>query len=246
MSTLVLLRHGQSAWNEKNLFTGWVDVDLTPLGEHEAKAAGELLKEQALLPSVLYTSVLRRAIHTAELTLAECNRSWIRVERSWRLNERHYGALQGLDKGATREKYGADQLKIWRRSYDVRPPPAIPGSEWVNSGDPRYPSNEVIPDSECLADVVDRMMPYWYDAIGPDLLRGEVVLVVAHGNSLRALVKHLEHISDVDIAELNIPTGMPRVYELDDELQVKSARYLGDPESVAAKAQAVAAQAGGG
>lgn len=246
MSTLILLRHGQSTWNEKNLFTGWVDVDLTAAGEQEAAAGGRLMSEAGVLPTVLHTSVLRRAIRTAHLALEQCDRLWIPVQRSWRLNERHYGGLQGLDKAATREKYGDEQLKAWRRSYDTPPPPIDSGSEWDNATEDKYAalSKDVVPKSECLADVVTRMMPYWYDAIVPDLRRNEVVLVVAHGNSLRALLKHLEGVSDADIAEVNIPTGVPRLYELDDDLQVVKADYLGDPEEAAARAAEVAAQAG--
>jgi 2,3-bisphosphoglycerate-dependent phosphoglycerate mutase len=245
MSTLVLLRHGQSTWNQENLFTGWVDVDLTPTGEAEAVEAGRLLQEAGIAPTVLHTSLLRRAIRTANLALDTCDRSWVPVRRSWRLNERHYGALQGLDKAATREKFGDDQLKAWRRSYDVPPPPIEPGSEWDNADDPRYAPKDIVPRSECLADVVDRMMPYWSDRIVPDLLHGETVLVVAHGNSLRALVKHLDGLSDTEVAELNIPTGVPRVYKLDDKQRRVSVRDLGDPEEIARKAAAVAAQAGG-
>jgi 2,3-bisphosphoglycerate-dependent phosphoglycerate mutase len=244
MSTLILLRHGQSTWNQENLFTGWVDVDLTPLGEQEAAAGGLLLQEAGALPTVLHTSLLRRAIRTANLALETCERSWIPVRRSWRLNERHYGGLQGLDKAETQAKYGEEQLKAWRRSYDVPPPPVEPGSQWDNSDDPRY-VKDIVPSTECLADVVDRMMPYWYDSIIPDLQRGEVVLVAAHGNSLRALIKHLEGIGTDEIAELNVPTGVPRVYELDEQFHVVGAEYLGDAEEVAARAAAVAAQAGG-
>lgn len=243
MSTLVLLRHGESVWNAKNLFTGWVDVDLTETGEKEAIAAGQLLAEAGILPEVLHTSVLRRAIRTSYLALEACDRSWIPVRRSWRLNERHYGNLQGLDKAETREKYGDEQLKLWRRSYDTPPPPIADDSEFTQVGDPRYKPADIIPKSECLADVVERLMPYWFDSIVPDLMNHDTVLVAAHGNSLRALVKHLELISDADIAELNIPTGVPRVYELNDEFKVISAQYLGDPEEAAAKAAAVAAQA---
>lgn len=245
MSTLVLLRHGESVWNAKNLFTGWVDVDLTARGEEEAVAGGQLLAEAGIFPDVLHTSVLRRAIRTSYLALEACERSWVPVRRSWRLNERHYGSLQGLDKAETREKYGDEQLKLWRRSYDVPPPPIDPDSEFGQIGDPRYPVADIIPKSECLADVVARMMPYWFDAIVPDLQHNNVVMVAAHGNSLRALVKHLEDISDNDIAELNIPTGVPRVYGLSRNFEVVKAEYLGDPEEVAAKAAAVAAQAGG-
>lgn len=245
MSTLVLLRHGESLWNAKNLFTGWVDVDLTDKGEEEAVAGGQLLAEAGIFPDVLHTSVLRRAIRTSYLALEACERSWVPVRRSWRLNERHYGNLQGLDKAETREKYGDDQLKLWRRSYDVPPPPISDDNEYGQVGDLRYPISDIIPKSECLADVVTRMMPYWFDAIVPDLVHNEVVMVAAHGNSLRALVKHLEGISDDDIAELNIPTGVPRVYTLDDDFKMVKVEYLGDPEEVAAKAAAVAAQAGG-
>jgi 2,3-bisphosphoglycerate-dependent phosphoglycerate mutase len=245
MSTLILLRHGESVWNAKNLFTGWVDVDLTAKGEEEAVAGGQLLAEAGLLPNVLHTSVLRRAIRTSYLALEACERSWVPVRRSWRLNERHYGNLQGLDKAETREKYGDEQLKAWRRSYDIPPPPIDEDSEWSQVGDPRYPEPSLIPRSECLADVVARMMPYWYDAIVPDLIHYDTVMVAAHGNSLRALVKHLEGISDHDIAELNIPTAVPRVYSLSPQFEVDKVEYLGDPDEVAAKAAAVAAQAAG-
>jgi 2,3-bisphosphoglycerate-dependent phosphoglycerate mutase len=245
MATLILLRHGQSTWNEKNLFTGWVDVDLTELGEQEARRGGRALRDAGVLPTVCHTSLLIRAIRTAVLTLEECERLWIPVRRSWRLNERHYGGLQGLDKAQTAQRHGAEQVHVWRRSYDVPPPPSEPGSQWDQSDDPRYVqlTPEIVPGSECLADVVDRMLPYWFDALVPDLRAGHSVLVAAHGNSLRALVKHLEGISDEDIPALNIPTGVPRVYDLDDDLQVRSAEYLGDPDEVAAAAAAVANQA---
>jgi len=247
MATLILLRHGQSTWNAKNLFTGWVDVDLTELGEREARHGGRALRDAGVLPTVCHTSLLIRAIRTAVLTLEECERLWIPVRRSWRLNERHYGGLQGLDKAQTAQRHGAEQVHVWRRSYDVPPPPIEPGSQWDQSDDPRYTqlTPEIVPGSECLADVVDRMLPYWFDALVPDLRAGHVVLVAAHGNSLRALVKHLEGISDEDIPALNIPTGVPRVYDLDDDLQVRSAEYLGDPAAVAAAAAAVANQAAG-
>lgn len=245
MSTLVLLRHGQSLWNQENLFTGWVDVDLTDLGEREAREGGVLLADAGVLPTVAHTSVLRRAIRTANLALDACERAWIPVHRSWRLNERHYGGLQGLDKAETRAKFGDEQFTAWRRSYDVPPPPIEPGSQWDDRDDPRYATPDVVPATECLADVVDRIMPYWYDSIVPDLRRGETVLVAAHGNSLRALIKHLDGISDTEIVELNVPTGVPRVYELDDRQRVVKAEYLGDAEEVAARAAAVAAQAGG-
>ncbi len=245
MSTLVLLRHGQSIWNELNLFTGWVDVDLSPAGESEATEAGSLLRSSGVTPTVLHTSVLRRAIRTANLALETAELSWLPVRRSWRLNERHYGALQGLDKAETRAKHGDEQLKLWRRSYDVPPPPIEPGSKWDNASDPRYSIPGIVPRTECLKDVVGRMLPYWFDSIMPDLQRGETVLIVAHGNSLRALVKHLDGISDDEIAELNIPTGVPLVYELDESLQRKDAHYLGNADEIAARAAAVAAQAGG-
>jgi 2,3-bisphosphoglycerate-dependent phosphoglycerate mutase len=245
MAKLILLRHGQSTWNHENLFTGWVDVDLTELGAREARRGGQLLREAGLLPTVCHTSVLIRAIRTADLTLDECERMWIPVRRSWRLNERHYGGLQGLNKAQTAEKYGKEQVHLWRRSYDVPPPPTEPGSRWDQSDDPRYAAitPQIVPRSECLADVVVRMLPYWFDSLVPDLRAGETVLVAAHGNSLRALVKHLEGISDEDIPGLNIPTGVPRVYDLDDDLSVRSAEYLGDPEEVAAASAAVANQA---
>jgi 2,3-bisphosphoglycerate-dependent phosphoglycerate mutase len=241
MATLILLRHGQSTWNLENLFTGWVDVGLTELGEREAVHGGELLAEHDALPDVVHTSLQIRAIHTAELALAACDRSWIPVRRSWRLNERHYGALQGKDKKQTAEEFGEEKLLEWRRSYDVPPPPL----DWDASEDPRYRDlpAELIPKSECLADVVERMLPYWYDAIVPDLAAGRVTLVAAHGNSLRGLVKHLDHMSKAEIVEYNIGTGQPLVYELDDRFQVIKSRYL-DPEAAAAAAAAVARQAG--
>ncbi|HEY3724579.1 MAG TPA: phosphoglyceromutase [Acidimicrobiia bacterium] len=241
MPTLILLRHGQSTWNLENLFTGWVDVDLTELGAQEAVRGGELLAENEMLPDVVHTSVQVRAIHTAELALRACDRSWIPVRRSWRLNERHYGALQGKDKKQTAAEFGEDQLMAWRRSYDVPPPPL----EWNPSADPRYADlpREIVPNAECLADVVARMLPYWYDAIVPDLVAGRVTLVAAHGNSLRGLKMHLEGLTPDEILQVNIGTGQPLVYELDDELRVKSHGYL-DPEGAAAAADAVAKQAG--
>jgi 2,3-bisphosphoglycerate-dependent phosphoglycerate mutase len=247
MAMLILLRHGQSTWNQENLFTGWVDVDLTEVGESEARRGGRALRDAGVLPTVCHTSLLVRAIRTAVLTLEECERLWVPVRRSWRLNERHYGGLQGLDKAQTAQRYGADQVHAWRRSYDVPPPPIEPGSRWDQSGDPRYATitPQIVPSSECLADVVERMLPYWFDALVPDLRANHTVLVAAHGNSLRALVKHLEGISDEDIPGLNIPTGVPRVYDLDDDLAVRSAEYLGDPDEVAAAAAAVARQASG-
>ncbi|MGZ4675643.1 MAG: phosphoglyceromutase [Acidimicrobiia bacterium] len=241
MPTLILLRHGQSTWNLENLFTGWVDVDLTARGEAEAVRGGELLVEHGVLPEVVHTSLQRRAIRTAELSLHACDRHWIPVRRSWRLNERHYGALQGKDKKETAEEFGLDQVKVWRRSYDVPPPPL----EVDDSIDARYATLPVdlIPKSECLADVVDRMLPYWYDGIVPDLAAGRAVLVAAHGNSLRALAMHLEGLSREAVIELNIPTGQPRVYELDGRMRVVSWRYL-DPEGAEAAAAAVSKQAG--
>ena len=241
MATLILLRHGQSTWNLENLFTGWVDVGLTEQGEQEAVHGGELLAEHGVLPDVVHTSLQIRAIHTADLALRACDRSWIPVRRSWRLNERHYGALQGKDKKQTAEEFGEAKLLEWRRSYDVPPPPLV----WDASEDPRYRDlpAELIPKSECLADVVERMLPYWYDSIVPDLAAGRVTLVAAHGNSLRGLVKHLDGMSEAEIVKYNIGTGQPLVYQLDDRYQVIDSRYL-DPEAAAAAAAAVAKQAG--
>lgn len=242
--TLVLLRHGNSEWNKKNLFTGWVDVRLSEQGRAEAVRAGQLLVEHGVLPDVLHTSVLTRAIQTADLALEEADRLWIDVRRSWRLNERHYGALQGLDKAETLEKYGQEQFMLWRRSFDVPPPVLADDAEWSQVGDPRYAdlADDELPRTECLKDVIARMLPYWRSDIIPDLETGKTVLVTAHGNSLRALVKHLDGISDEDIAELNIPTGIPLVYELgDDFMPTKPGAYL-DPEAAAAGAAAVAAQ----
>lgn len=241
--TLILLRHGQSEWNQKNLFTGWVDVRLTEQGQSEAKRAGELLREHDMLPDVLHTSVLSRAIQTSNLALDEADRLWIPVKRSWRLNERHYGALQGLDKAETLEKYGEEQFMEWRRSFDTPPPALDDSSKWSQANDPRYAEIDgERPNTECLKDVIARLVPYWEGEIIPDLKSGKKVLITAHGNSLRALVKHLEGISDADIAKLNIPTGMPLVYELDETFApVGEGRYL-DPEAAAAGAAAVAAQ----
>ncbi len=240
--TLVLLRHGQSDWNAKNLFTGWVDVDLTAQGEAEARRGGELLREQHLLPDLCHTSVQRRAIATAEIALNTADRMWIPVRRSWRLNERHYGALQGKDKKQTLAEFGEEQFMLWRRSYDVPPPPIADDDEFSQAGDPRYAAlpPELRPRSECLKDVGLRMLPYWYDAIVPDVLTGRTVIVVAHGNSLRALVKHLDGISDADIAGLNIPTGIPLVYRLDADLRptVPGGEYV-DPAAAAESIEAV-------
>lgn len=246
VGTLVLLRHGESEWNAKNLFTGWVDVDLTGQGESEARRGGELLREQDLLPDVVHTSVLLRAIRTAELALGAADRHWIEVRRSWRLNERHYGALQGKDKKQTLATYGEEQFMLWRRSYDVAPPTITDDDEFSQVSDPRYANlpDELRPRTECLKDVLVRALPYWYDAVVPDLLVGKTVLVAAHGNSLRAIVKHLDGISDEAIARLNIPTGIPLRYDLDpDTLRpvTPGGQYL-DPEAAAVAAAAVANQ----
>jgi 2,3-bisphosphoglycerate-dependent phosphoglycerate mutase len=248
---LVLLRHGQSTWNAENLFTGWVDVDLTPKGEEEARAGGRLLAEEAGLDlRVLHTSVLTRAIRTAELALAAAGRSWLPVRRDWRLNERHYGDLQGKNKAETMAQFGEAQLKLWRRSYDVPPPPLAADNPWSVADDPRYRDLDPgdIPATECLADVVHRVLPYWESAIVPDLRaaaeKGGAVLVAAHGNSLRALRKHLEGISDDDITGLEIPTGIPYRMMLGDDLSVHSMAPLGDPAAAAEAAAAVAHQAG--
>lgn len=245
MATLVLLRHGESEWNKQNLFTGWVDVDLTELGEEQARLGGLELKKAGLLPTVLHTSLLTRAIRTSNIALESCDRSWIPVKRHWRLNERHYGDLQGKDKAQVREKYGDEQFLRWRRSYDTPPPPIEPGSEWDVSSDPRYAhlTTDLVPPSECLKDVVHRLLPYWYDAIVPDLVAGATVLVAAHGNSLRALVKHLDGLSEEQVVGLNIPTGQPLRYDLDDDMHPTNpgGSYL-DPEAAAAAAAAVAKQ----
>jgi 2,3-bisphosphoglycerate-dependent phosphoglycerate mutase len=244
-STLILLRHGESEWNAKNLFTGWVDVDLSDKGRGEATRGGELLAEHGLMPDVVHTSVLNRAVATANRALEAAGRSWIPVRRTWRLNERHYGALQGKNKKQTLEEFGEDQFMLWRRSYDTPPPPIDPANEWAQTHDERYADlpPDARPATECLADVVERLIPYWQDAIAGDLRSGRTVLVVAHGNSLRALVKHLDNISDDDIAALNIPTGIPLVYRLDDNLTpvVAGGEYL-DPQAAAEAAAAVAAQ----
>src|ERR1700752_2883750 len=218
-STLILLRHGESDWNEKNLFTGWVDVDLTEKGKAEAIRSGELIKELDRQPDVLYTSVLRRAISTANLTLDTCDRHWIPVRRHWRLNERHYGALQGLDKAETKAKYGDEQFMAWRRSYDTPPPPIEKGSKYSQDADPRYADLDGGPLTECLADLVARFVPYFEQAIVPDLKADKTVLIAAHGNSLRALVKYLDGMSDESVVALNIPTGIPLLYELDADLK---------------------------
>ncbi|WP_206448418.1 phosphoglyceromutase [Agrococcus sp. KRD186] len=241
--TLILLRHGQSTWNESNQFTGWVDVRLTPKGEGEAKRGGELLRERDLLPDVLYTSLLTRAIQTANIALDAADWDWIPVKRSWRLNERHYGALQGLNKAETLEQHGEEQFMLWRRSFDTPPPPIDDDSEYSQVNDPRYADIDgEVPKTECLKDVIERFLPYWESDITKDLEAGKTVLVVAHGNSLRALVKHLDGISDDDIAALNIPTGIPLLYRLgEDNMPLGPGEYL-DPEAAAAGAAAVANQ----
>ncbi len=242
--TVILLRHGNSTWNQENLFTGWVDVDLSDQGRAEAKRAGELLAESGLKPELLYTSRLKRAINTAHIALNAADRSWIDVKRDWRLNERHYGALQGKDKAQTLAEYGAEQFQIWRRSYDVPPPPIDDNDKYSQAHDERYAAlGPNVPKTECLKDVLDRMLPLWNDEIVADLKSGKTVLITAHGNSLRALVKHLDGVSDDEIAELNIPTGIPLVYKLDANFKplVKGGEYL-DPEAAAAGAAAVAAQ----
>lgn len=244
--TLILLRHGESEWNAKNLFTGWVDVDLNDKGRAEAARGGELLREAGLLPDVVHTSLLKRAINTSQLALEACDRQWIPVVRNWRLNERHYGALQGKNKKETLDEYGEEQFMLWRRSYDTPPPPIDPADTFAQTNDPRYAAlpPDARPATECLKDVVERLIPYWEDVIVAEGLRGgQTVLVVAHGNSLRALVKHLDGISDEDIAALNIPTGIPLVYRLDENLVpiVAGGEYL-DPEAALEAAAAVAAQ----
>ncbi len=241
---LILLRHGESEWNAKSLFTGWVDVRLSEAGEKEARRGGELLRDRNLLPDLLHTSLLRRAIHTSQIALGACDRDWIPVRRSWRLNERHYGALQGKDKKATLAAYGEEQFQLWRRSFDVPPPPIEDGDEFSQARDLRYAElGSSLPKTECLKDVVTRMLPYWYESIVPDLKTGKTVLVTAHGNSLRALVKHLDGISDDAIAGLNIPTGIPLLYKLNDDLtpQVSGGEYL-DPAAAATAIEAVANQ----
>jgi 2,3-bisphosphoglycerate-dependent phosphoglycerate mutase len=245
MATLVLLRHGESVWNAEGLFTGWVDVGLSEQGMAEARKAGTLLAGAGSRPDVVHTSVLLGAIQTANATLEQAGLGWLPVRRSWRLNERHYGALQGKNKAQTRAEFGDEQFMLWRRSYDA-PPPRLPDTDPLSqAGDPRYAElpDELLPRSECLKDVLHRLLPYWYDAIVPDLVAGRTALVVAHGNSLRAMVKHLDGIGDAEIAELNIPTGIPLEYELDSQFRPKAAggRYL-DPDAAAAAAEAVRLQ----
>lgn len=240
--TLIVVRHGQSEWNEKNLFTGWVDVELTEKGRDEGRRAGELIRDAGLEPQMLYTSLLTRAIDTANLALKEAGRAWIDAKRTWRLNERHYGALQGKDKAQIRDEFGEAQFMTWRRSYDTPPPPLDDASEWSQANDVRY-AGQAIPRTECLKDVLERFLPYWESDIAPDLRSGRTVMIAAHGNSLRALVKHLDGIGDDEIAALNIPTGIPLVYRLDAETlaPVSPGEYL-DPAAAAAGAAAVASQ----
>ncbi|TDQ55179.1 phosphoglyceromutase [Actinorugispora endophytica] len=242
MSTLVLLRHGESVWNAEGLFTGWVDVNLSEKGEEEARKGGRLLLDAGVRPDVVHTSLLKRAIRTANLALDEADLNWLPIRRSWRLNERHYGALQGKDKAQTRAEFGDEQFMTWRRSYDTPPPPLADDNEFSQVGDRRYADlpPELMPRTECLADVVDRMLPYWYDSIVPDLAAGRTVLVAAHGNSLRALVKHLDGIDDDTIAGLNIPTGIPLLYELNDDFTPRKTggEYL-DPEAAKQAIEAV-------
>jgi 2,3-bisphosphoglycerate-dependent phosphoglycerate mutase len=245
---LVLLRHGQSTWNLENRFTGWEDVPLTEQGEREAHEAARLLSDAAIRPDVVHTSLLVRAIQTADLCLTDMGLAWLPVRRHWRLNERHYGGLQGLNKKETAEKYGDEQVQVWRRSYATPPPALATDDSRHPRHDPRYRElpPEVLPGAESLKDVVGRMLPYWQDDIVPDLRAGRCVLIAAHGNSLRALVKHLDGIGEEEIVKLNIPTGIPLVYELDDGLQPVTSGYVGDPALVAAKAEAVAQQASSG
>lgn len=241
---LILLRHGESEWNAKNLFTGWVDVDLSEKGKAEAARAGELLKEAELLPDVLHTSLLKRAINTADITLSNCGKTGIATHRSWRLNERHYGALQGKDKAQTLATYGQEQFDLWRRSFDVPPPPIEDNDQYSQKNDPKYADiGGLLPKTECLKDVVERVIPYLTGEVRKDMLAGKTVLITAHGNSLRAIVKHIDHISDTDIAKVNIPTGIPLYYEFEKEFEAntKGGRYL-DPEAAKAAIAAVANQ----
>ena len=244
MHKVVLLRHGESTWNKENRFTGWTDVDLTEKGRDEAAEAGRLLQAERLTFDIAFTSVLKRAIRTCWIARDEMDLLWIPVEKHWRLNERHYGALQGLNKAETTTKHGEEQVKIWRRSYDIPPPPLTPDDERHPGRDPRYAAlaPRDLPLTESLKDTVARFLPYWHQTLAPTIQSGKRVLIVAHGNSLRALVKYLDHISDQDIVELNIPTGIPLLYELDDDLKSKGSRYLGDPEAAKRAAEAVAKQ----
>lgn len=247
MKTLVLLRHGESDWNRENRFTGWTDVDLSEKGVQEGIAAGKQMKQDGYVFDVVFTSVLKRAIKTMNLALEQMDLLWLPVHKSWRLNERHYGALQGLNKAETAEQHGMEQTNIWRRSYDIPPPPLTPDDERYPGHDPRYASlsSEELPLTECLKDTVERFLPYWHETIAPVVKSGQRVLIAAHGNSLRALVKYLDNVSDDEIVGLNIPTGIPLVYELDGNLKPLSSRYLGDPEAAAKAAAAVANQGKG-
>jgi 2,3-bisphosphoglycerate-dependent phosphoglycerate mutase len=244
MHKVVLLRHGESVWNRENRFTGWTDVDLSEKGMAEAREAGRLLRQDGFTFDMAFTSVLRRAIKTLWLALEELDRMWLPVHHSWRLNERHYGALQGLDKAETAAKFGDAQVKIWRRAYDIPPPALEDGDPRLEIGNPRYADLRAgeFPKTECLKDTVARFLPYWHDAIAPTIRAGRRVVIAAHGNSLRALVKYLDEVSDADIVELNIPTGQPLVYELDDGLRPIRHYYLGDPEAIRAAMEAVANQ----
>jgi 2,3-bisphosphoglycerate-dependent phosphoglycerate mutase len=244
MKTLVLLRHGESDWNRENRFTGWTDVDLSEKGVQEGIAAGQQMKQDGYTFDVVFTSVLKRAIKTMNLALEQMDLLWLPVYKHWRLNERHYGALQGLNKAETAEKHGMEQTNIWRRSYDIPPPPLTPDDKRYPGHDPRYASlsAEELPLTECLKDTVERFLPYWHETIAPVVKSGQRVLIAAHGNSLRALVKYLDNVSDDDIVGLNIPTGIPLVYELDDELKPLRHFYLGDPEAIKKATEAVAGQ----
>jgi 2,3-bisphosphoglycerate-dependent phosphoglycerate mutase len=246
MHRVVLLRHGESTWNKENRFTGWTDVGLSERGVQEAVAAGRVLRAEGYEFDVAYVSVLKRAIKTLWLGLEELDRMWIPVHHSWRLNERHYGALQGLNKAETAAKHGLEQTQIWRRSYDIAPPPLTAGDERFPGNDPRYADLDpaLLPRTECLKDTVERFLPYWHETIAPAIQSGQRVLIAAHGNSLRALVKYLDHISDADIVELNIPTGVPLVYELDADLKPQRHYYLGDVDAIAKATAAVAGQLG--
>tara|TARA_Y100000588_G_scaffold81301_1_gene85458 strand:- start:1065 stop:1811 length:747 start_codon:yes stop_codon:yes gene_type:complete len=244
MYKVVLLRHGQSQWNLENRFTGWHDVDLTDQGQEEARSAGQVLKENGFVFDKAYSSVLKRAIRTLWLALEELDQVWLPVRRNWRLNERHYGALQGLNKAETAEKHGEDQVLIWRRSYDIPPPPMEKTDEGYAGNDIRYANmaEEDIPLTECLKDTVDRFLPYWHETIAPEIKAGQRIIIAAHGNSLRALVKYLDDLSEEEVLKLNIPTGMPLVYELDEDLKPIKSYYLGDEEAVKAAMEAVANQ----
>jgi len=244
MHKLVVIRHGESTWNKENRFTGWTDVDLSEKGKEEAKKAGQILKKEGFLFDIAYTSVLKRAIRTLWIVLDEMDLMWIPVIRSWRLNERHYGALQGLNKSETAQKYGDDQVKIWRRSYDIQPPALEKSDERYPGKDPRYSEldESALPLTECLKDTVERFIPYWEKTIAPTVKLGKKVIIAAHGNSLRALVKYLDNVSNEDIIELNIPTGIPLVYELTEDLKAIKSYYLGDPEEIEKAAKAVANQ----